>query len=334
MTPREILKMLHIAVDNNISTFIWGSPGIGKSAIVNQLAVELNRELIDIRVSMLDPVELRGLPYIKNGRASWSIPDFLPDKENTILFLDEINTAPPSMQPVLYQLIWEGKLGEYELPKGSTVIAAGNLDTDRAVTTKMSTALGSRFWNLNFEPDLEDWLHWAVNNTLSYDILSYLRFRPANMYKFDPTTMKGEKTFPCPRTWEQTNKILKSVLILPVKYQLDAFSGFLGKAVATDFIGFLQIKDKLPNIKNILENPKTEEIPTEPSIIYATLGALLEISDLNNFDKITTYISRLPNEFQTVFMRDINIKSKVKFINLTELACYTKWAIKNSHFQI
>ena len=143
--------------------FIWGSPGVGKSSIIGQLARSLNLALRDIRALLLDPVDLRGLPYVADGRSKWATPEFLPQEGAGILLLDELNSAPAMVQAAFYQLILDRRLGEYTLPDGWVIIAAGNRDGDRAHTTRMPTPLRNRFVHLEFEVDAQEWSEWAIS---------------------------------------------------------------------------------------------------------------------------------------------------------------------------
>lgn len=159
MKASRLTTVLENLLDQPWAAFIWGAPGIGKSSIVRQIAERRRMPLIDIRASLLDPTDLRGIPIIQDGTAVWCPPSFLPKKSDKpgILFLDEINAAPPLVQAALYQLILDRRVGEYELPEGWRIIAAGNRREDKAVTFRLSSALANRFIHLNLEVDPDDW---------------------------------------------------------------------------------------------------------------------------------------------------------------------------------
>ena len=145
MKASRLTTVLENLLDQPWAAFIWGAPGIGKSSIVRQIAERRRMPLIDIRASLLDPTDLRGIPMIQDGTAVWCPPSFLPKKSDKpgILFLDEINAAPPLVQAALYQLILDRRVGEYELPEGWRIIAAGNRREDKAVTFRLSSALAN-----------------------------------------------------------------------------------------------------------------------------------------------------------------------------------------------
>src|SRR5947208_2825514 len=107
-------------------------PGCGKSSVVRQAADQLGLDLIDLRVTLLDPVDLRGLPRLTDDAAVWVPPAFLPRGGSGVLFLDELAQAPPLVQAACLQLTLDRRLGEYALPGGWAVVAAGNRAGDRA----------------------------------------------------------------------------------------------------------------------------------------------------------------------------------------------------------
>jgi hypothetical protein len=205
MKPSEISSSLQLLSRIQKPAFLWGPPGAGKSQVVAQVAAALSIRLIDIRAVLLDPVDLRGLPTVEHGKAAWAIPAFLPEDGAGILFLDELNAAPPLVQAACYQLVLDRALGDYRLPDGWTVFAAGNREGDRAVTSRMSSALANRFVHLPFEPDLDDWSCWAMGpGDLRPEVVAFLRWRPELLHRFDP----AEKAFPSPRAWASVSHIL------------------------------------------------------------------------------------------------------------------------------
>jgi len=327
MKPTAIKSSLLTAIKAKRPVFIWGAPGVGKSQIVAQIAAEEELELIDVRAVLLDPVDLRGLPHVNGeGRAHWAIPDFLPKRGKGILFLDELNAAPPLVQAACYQLILDRKLGEYELPKGWSVVAAGNRETDRAVTFRMSSALANRFIHLNFDVDLEDWVAWALDADVVIEVVAFIRFRPGLLHQFDPT--KNEKTFPSPRTWEYVSDILKSNP--PSEIEFELISGIVGEGAASEFVGFMEIYRELPDPDAILTNPNGTKVSEDPATLYAICGALSRKANTANFDKVVEYGKRLPTEFSVLLVRD----SVKRNSELTETQAFIEWSASNSDILI
>ena len=206
MKPSDISEALYGLIDARQSVFIWGGPGVGKSGVVRQVAERRSLPLRDVRALLLDPVDLRGLPYLSEGRSKWATPDFLPQDGAGVLFLDELNAAPPMVQASCYQLVLDRKLGEYVLPDGWSIVAAGNRDSDRAVTSRMPTPLRNRFVHLDFEVDIQEWSAWAIQANIRPEVIAFLRFRPALLSAFD----RDNNAFPSPRSWEFVSRILNS----------------------------------------------------------------------------------------------------------------------------
>ena len=136
MKASNLISVITSLSEQKVPTFLWGAPGIGKSSIVKQIADSLNIGFIDLRLALMDPTDLKGIPFYdkESHSALWAPPAFLPRDGTGILFLDELNSAPPSVQASAYQLILDRKVGEYELPDGWAIVSAGNRESDRGVT--------------------------------------------------------------------------------------------------------------------------------------------------------------------------------------------------------
>jgi len=217
-----------------------------------------------------------------------------------VLFLDELNAAPPLVLAACYQLILDRKLGEYELPEGWTVVAAGNLETNRAVTSRMPTPLANRFAHFVMMTDSDEWSRWAAAARLRPEVIAFLRFRPELLHKFDPSS--GEKAFPTPRSWEFTNTALNANP--PAGVDLQVYSAIVGQAAAVEFTGFLRVFQKMPSVDAILLNPATAQVPDDPATLYALSGALSRKASDNNIDRIFEYADRMPSDFTVLTMAD------------------------------
>lgn len=326
MKPHAIKSALKTCVSAKRPCFIWGSPGIGKSNVVAQVAQEMNLQLTDIRAILLDPVDLRGLPTLENGKAKWAIPDFLPTSGKGILFLDELNAAPPLVQAACYQLILDRKLGEYVLPDEWSIVAAGNLESDKAVTHKMSTALKSRFVHLYFEINLDDWVKWAIDNNIYTPIIAFIRFRPNLLHNFNPSSK--DNAFPCPRTWEFVSDLLIQGIDNSIEY--DLISGTIGEGATVELLSFLRIFRDLPNPDVVLLNPESANIPDNPATLYAICGALSRKANDNNIDRVLRYSQRLPREFDVLLVTDVLKRDS----SLASTRSIIEWFARNSDIQI
>ncbi|WP_415716703.1 AAA family ATPase [Maridesulfovibrio sp.] len=323
MTPKLIADSLRILIKSQQPTFLWGPPGVGKSQIVAQVAKRHDLELIDLRAVLLDPVDLRGLPRISDtGEASWCPPSFLPTKGAGILFLDELNAAPPLVQAACYQLVLDRKLGEYELPQGWTVIAAGNRESDKAVTHRMPSALANRFVHLDFEVSVENWLDWASQNNIADELQAFIKFRPGLLHDFDPA--RNEKAFPSPRSWEFVSRIIKSGPSPEVEFEL--FKGTVGEGAAAEFTGFCKIYRKLPDPEFVLKSPDKVAIPEDPATIYALCESVGAKTSADTAESVMVFASRLPAEFAVLLVR--NAVKKDRSIVASE--GFQHWATANS----
>lgn len=321
MKATSLVKAIVTCINSNRPAFIHGSPGIGKSDLVRQVANFLKLDLIDVRAVLLDPIDLRGIPSVANGKTKWCVPDFLPSQGKGILFIDELNAAPPLVQAALYQLILDRKLGEYVLPDGWSIVAAGNLDSDKAVTHKMSTALKSRFIHLFLEVDVNEWVSWAIDNKLYMPLIAFIKFRPTLLHSFDPNSK--DKAFPCPRTVSFVSDLYNSGIDADIEYEL--VSGTVGEGFAVEWISFHRIFKTLPNPDMVLMNPDSAPIPTDIATLWALCGAISRKVTENSMDRFVTYISRLSKEFNVFSMQNA-VKRDSDLVNTNG---YIRWASEN-----
>lgn len=324
MKPSSLRTTLPKLLAKQRPVFLWGAPGVGKSDVVKQVAEDGKLELRDVRLSLLDPIDLKGFPTIDTVKKqmSWLPADFLPKKGKGLLFLDEMNSAPQSVQAAAYQLVLNRKIGEYKLPDGWSVMAAGNRASDRSVVHAMPAALANRFVHLDFDINVDDWSHWAMDNEVHTDLRAFIRFRPNLLHCFDAAT--NPRAFPSPRSWAFVNDIYKDGHNADDEFEL--IKGTVGEGAAAEFSGFVrQIKD-LPTIDQVLLDPDGTKIPASPAGMYAMATALDAKTTTGNIDRVMKYTDRLPVEFQVVYVRSA-IRRDAK---LTGTKAYMNWGIKNS----
>lgn len=325
MKASHVSLALELLITCKQPVFLWGAPGVGKSDTVKQVAATMGLELIDIRAVLLDPVDLRGLPHVTaNNTAAWCTPAFLPsDKDSEgIIFLDELNAAPPLVQAACYQLILDRKLGEYTLPVGWSIVAAGNRESDRAVTHRMPTPLANRFTHIDYDVDINDWVSWALAHNITTELIGFLRFRPNLLHDFDPR--RDTKAFPTPRSWEFVSRILSSNP--PTELEFPLIAGTVGEGAASELIGFLRIFRKLPNPHAILTSPETVDVPNDPATLFALCGCLAKMANENNFSQLVTFFNRMPDEFSVLAVRDSIAQSPA----LLSTRAYIAWNAAHS----
>lgn len=337
MRPSQIAIALGHLIDANQPVMLHGSPGVGKSDVVRQIAKQRGIDLIDLRLSQLDPVDLRGVPSVdtKKHITTWNTPSFLPTDSNGILFLDEINSAAQATQAAAYQLVLDRKLGDYVLPPGWAIIAAGNRSTDRAIVNQMSTALKNRFTHLNYEVNNDDWCDWALRSNIAVEVLGFIRFRPMLLNEFEQRNeskeerervqrLKDAQAFATPRSWEFLSKVVQQKPASDIEYEL--YSGIVGEGAAAEFMGYLKYYRDLPNLDALLMNPGAAKVPNEPATLYALATGLATKATQDNMERVVKYALRLPAEFQVLLMKDAIARDN----DLTQTKAFNDWAIRNA----
>lgn len=325
MRATELIKTIDSLVQERVPVFLWGAPGIGKSSIIKEIAQKRAIGFIDLRLALMDPTDLKGIPFYnrESHTALWAPPAFLPKEGEGILFLDELNSAPPSVQASAYQLILDRKVGEYELPEGWAIVAAGNREGDRGVTYRMPSPLANRLVHFEMEVSVEDWRLWAFENGVDARIISYISYKNEHLFTFDAKS--DTKSFATPRSWEFVNSILKSGL--SQNMLLDAISGAVGETVAISFLGFIKVMHKLPDIQKILETG-SGAYSEEVDVLYALSTGLVSgyLRDRNDarLTNLLHYTLGLKSEFAVMCVQDLQRNG----VETEHLEVFKKWVEK------
>jgi hypothetical protein len=272
-------EFLSCTEGHHTPVMLWGPPGVGKSQIIAGIAAKHGVPLIDIRLSQMEPTDLRGIPFRTTGEngkevVKWSVPDMLPDQDGTepgILFLDEINAAPPTVSAAAYQLILDRKLGEYEIPEGWAIFAAGNRQGDRGVTYAMPAPLANRFTHYDVEANLDDWIGWALKKDIDERVLGFLRFRPDLLFSYDAA--HNPVAFPSPRSWEYAHRALQKFSDRPDLLG-DALQACVGQACGVELKAFIDNLENLPDIDGILAGT-VMDVPKGIDLQYGVAAALV-----------------------------------------------------------
>lgn len=304
MTPSALKTYLNnlVAQKLPISTMIWGSPGIGKSSIVAQVSRKHKIDFVDVRLSQLAPTDLRGLPVPEDGISKWYPPEFLPRDGKGILFLDELNMAPPALQGVAQQLILDRRVGSYEVPKGWYVWAAGNRKEDRAAVFDMPAPLANRFLHLQVEPDFGSFKRYALATKVHEQVIAFLSFRPTLIHKLDPQ----QPAWPSPRSWVMASQLHKAKLdIAPA----------VGTETTSEFNAYIQLYKQLPDLNRIfIGKGDTIAFPSEPSVRYATtIGLAVRAADAKQGYNAFSWISQVASaEWVQLFVTDLFRQMRTK----------------------
>jgi hypothetical protein len=277
-------------------SMLWSSPGVGKSALVRQMCVEDGVKCIDIRLSLLNPVDLRGIPIVQGDKVVWVPPVFLVKQGPCRFFTDEINVAPPATMACAYQWMLDKRIGEWEMDltptkskngkmrPAQTIIGAGNRASDQAFVHQMPAPLRNRMGHIEVEANFDDWRDWAWKSNVHRYVINFLTYtarigveikgledsKVGLLFFFDPK-QHAAGSFPTPRSWEQVSRFITESPEL--RMNTEAIAGMLGQAVAGKFTAFIKVADELPNAEEVLKG-KNLKPPAEPSAKYAFCGAL------------------------------------------------------------
>ena len=310
VSPNAAKASIKHAIVKKRPIFLWGPPGIGKSDIVHQIAEQMNAHVIDVRLSLWEPTDIKGIPYFDSNvsKMVWAPPGELPDAamaaqhDSILLFLDEMNSAAPAVQAAAYQLILNRKVGTYKLPDNVFIVAAGNREADKGVTYRMPAPLANRFIHLEMQVNFDDWFQWAVNNNIHKDVVGFLTFSKKDLYDFDPKS--PSRSFATPRSWSFVSELLEDEL--DSSTTTDLVSGAVGEGLAVKFMAHRKVSSSMPNPTDILagkvKEMKTKEISAMYSLTVSLCYELKEASDKNDkkFDeKVNNFLRFAMDNFET-----------------------------------
>ena len=326
ISTTELYDYIDTLIQTDTPLFIHGSPGIGKSYIVADVAEKNALELVDVRLSQLDPVDLRGVPAIKNDQTVWMPPVFFPKDPDSegILFLDELNSAPPSVQAAIYQLVLNRKMGEYVLPRGWRIICAGNRVSDRGVVFRLPTPLANRMVHLHVQARFDDFKLFAIKAGLHPFVIGFLGFRPDLLSTEPVVEDDANPAFATPRSYHMLSNILKANTdigrIAPIIY------GTIGYSAGIEFVSYVKVYEELPDIAAIYEGNYPEIPAQQPALLYALVSALVEYFDGSETHKehLFAFSETLPTEFGVMLIKDVIVKDE----SLATFGAFDAWLAK------
>lgn len=357
VSPKQLAEILDWTVKINKPLMVWGSPGIGKSMIIQQCAdrhfaaqypdYELNANgrvyrkdsgqyvtrpwCTEIRGSLIQSYDLMGIPTVVDGRTVWAPPEgtLLPPADSTrggILFIDEImNSEDENVRQALLGLVNDRAVGSYTLPESWVIVAASNRAEDGTFAHQMSKALGTRFFtHVVLEPDVDEWLQWAQANNVDYRTRAYIQIRRDNLLKFNAKD-KGN-SFPCPRIWV----MVSTMNDMPGTVRTPAMIGSLGSEVGMDYVTFLKNFADLPSIKEIKAAPETAPIPARLDAMHMLTMALANTADFNSVKAFARYLDRGSEEWRVLFYKD----AERLHPELAGTEPFTKWRLANGNLYV
>lgn len=306
-----------LAVRTVPSVMLWGPPGVGKSQAVRQLATRIaahtgrRTAVTEVRLLLFNPIDLRGIPTANADKtlAVWLKPqifqmDESPDVVN-ILFLDEITSAPQSVQAAAYQITLDRAVGEHCLPENCIVIAAGNRTTDKSVAFKMPKALANRLLHIEVECSFAAWKQWAVQSGLNPKVIGFLTFRQKYLMCFDASS--NDLAFATPRSWEMVSDLLNGVSDdLDAMYPMVA--GLVGLGIAVEMRAWSHVYKELPSMEDIFDGHAPAP-PRSTDALYALVSAMTAYArdhrdELSRIANSIRYAEQMPPDFSVVLMKD------------------------------
>jgi MoxR-like ATPase len=337
MRPALLLRVLErefvsTAEGHHTPVMLWGPPGVGKSQMVAHIAARHRVPMIDIRLSQMEPSDLRGIPFRVEDRVEWAIPAILPDAERHgrtgILFLDEITSAPPAVSAAAYQLILDRRLGEYQVPQHWAIFAAGNRQGDRGVTYSMPAPLANRFSHFEVETHLDDWVARAYQSGIDERLIAVLRSRPELLFDFDPA--HNPVAFPSPRSWEFAHRGLKKFEDHPELLQ-GTLQACVGPAAGIELTAFVNSLDQMPDLDaSVRGDPVAvpREIDLQYAVAAALVGRAIRAKDGDNAAEITGNILRYAGRFppREMGVRLVSDLHRAIGNRLFEVPAFTDWA--------
>lgn len=290
------------SVTSEVVPFIVGKPGGGKSSCAREIAKVLADEhgipeerIIEFNPSLREPADVLGLPTFNGDHTKWLPPaEFWAIRKGSgpsVLIIEELSDADMGMQNPLCRVILDRYAGSLPLSEELYIIATGNRTEDKSGANRLSTKLANRMRMLEFTEDLDNWLDWAAEHDVPVELQAFIRFRPNLLSDFDPKRSKN----PTPRSWESVARIPASMRKKSGVF-MEHVAGSVGEGAASEYVGFLRIMDKLPNINDIIKNPETADVPTGKDVLWATIAKLATMITKAKFDAIWTYTERIGDE--------------------------------------
>lgn len=338
MKPSSLVSVLKTALARQWAMLIEGSPGIGKSDVVAQVARGAGVDLVISHPVTSDPTDYKGLPGIVDGRAEFlpygDLRRLLDASKPLLCFIDDLGQGSQATQAAQMQLVLAREINGQKISPHVTFFGATNRRADNAGVSGILSPLRSRFRSsVELTVDVADWAKWALAAKMPIELIAYVNLKPAHLNTFNPKAAREGKPFACPRTLAFAGDWLNAWNAAKVDPCAETLSGCIGEAVATEFLGFLSIYRSVANLPaQIVTNPLGAPIfgdnGTGIDKAFAVSAAMSYHATAKNIDAIGQYFSRaeMPNEFRTFFWKSATARKP----ELVETNAFTSWSVAHS----
>ncbi|MFM7446265.1 MAG: AAA family ATPase [Tabrizicola sp.] len=277
------------------SWMLHGRPGVGKTELVQTLADRVGAQLYDLRLTTVEPQDLRCLPYYDHDAAKtvWYRPEDLPDGDApAILFLDELTAAAPALQPTVYGLLQERRVGRHRLPPGVLIVAAGNQVEDGAIAYDMGSALSDRLIHIVVQANAEDWLaNYAIPAGIHPAVAAFIRTRPDLLETTEDALRRGQMIACTPRSWTRVSRIMDSIADRAIRQVMIA--GTVGTAAAAEFALLADEIAATVRIDQMLATPRTERTALFPGTLHGLTAMVFGLVGMVTRDTLPAAIEIL-----------------------------------------
>lgn len=334
------VEMLKIHDATKTPLYVYGAPGIGKSAIPRQVFSDVakteKRQFIewndmtsdlkddcmvnpdkyfvfmDFRLGQCDTTDLRGIPNMTKPDSLEYMPlawvrYFAQDDARGVIFFDELNLAPPVVAGQAYQIINDRVVSDIRLGDGVFIFGAGNRASDKAHVFTMPFPLRDRFSELEVAVNDEEWCNWAWKNDVNPHLISFIKWKPTSLYNPSKNTEDKGST---PRGVVRASKLIKEVGLSIEHPTVHAVvSCGLGEAFATEFQAYTQVASKI-DIDALIKNPASVKDLNSADKMFAICGLLgeqlrkMKMSD-PRVGKMFEIAHELPAEYTVVALNMI-----------------------------
>ncbi len=297
-TYDDSCSALAVALSAGVPVLLWGGPGVGKTSVVEQIAHHHGWHLETVIASISDPTDFKGMPRDAGDRTVFSPPEWAMRTAEAgvgVVFLDEISTAPPSVQAALLRPVLSGVVGDLELPAGTRFVAAANPPSQAADGWDLSAPLANRFVHLEWEtpaavisagfvygfgsitvPDVHDEEAEPAIAAAMRSVGAFLSARSDLCHKMPDRSTERGMAWPSPRSWETGARLLGYAAAAHAKagVRQKLLAGSVGLPAAREFLAWERALD-LPDVDAALASGGTIDLPATPDKIVAVCGSLV-----------------------------------------------------------